>query len=87
MRGGRGSGQIEVFKKMPEALPFSLPAVFRSLTFFAAPVLLSLLVRLFRSSTLIESLAEPTVNLNEKSRMPHCNLTWIDCKIETYKIS
>ena len=29
MRGGRGSGQIEVFKKMPEALPFSLPAVFR----------------------------------------------------------
>ena len=55
-RGGRGSGQIEVFKKMPQALPFSLPAVFRSLTFSFAPVLLSLLVRFFRSSSLTESL-------------------------------
>ena len=27
------------------------------------------------------------VNLHQKSRIPHCNLTWIDCKIETYKIA
>ena len=86
-RGGRGSGQIEVFKKMPQALPL-LPSRRFSLTHvFAAPVLLSLLVRFFRSSTLTESLAQPTVNLNEKSRIPHCNLTWIDSKIETYKIA
>ena len=36
-RGGRGSGQIEVFKKMPQALPFSLPAVFRSFTVSLLP--------------------------------------------------
>ena len=23
------------------------------------------------------------VNLNQNSRILHCNLTWIDCKIET----
>ena len=50
---------------------------------FAALVLLSLLVRFFRSSTLTESLAQGTVNLKQKSRIPHCNLTRIDCKIET----
>ena len=54
---------------------------------FAASVLLSLLVRFFRSSSLTESLALPTVDLNQKSRIPHCNLTWIDSKIETYKIA
>ena len=27
------------------------------------------------------------VNLNQKYRIPHCSLTWIDCKIETYKIA
>ena len=48
---------------------------------FAASVLLSLLVRFFRSSSLTESLALPTVDLNQKSRIPHCNLTWIDSKI------
>ena len=41
------------------------------------------LVRFFRSSTLTESLAQATVNLKQKSRIPHCNLTRIDCKIET----
>ena len=86
-RGGRGSGRIEVFKEMLTGSPL-LPSRRFSLTHvFASPVLLSLLVRFFRSSTLTESLAQPTVNLNEKSRIPHCNLTWIDSKIETYKIA
>ena len=26
-------------------------------------------------------------NLQQKSRIPHCRLTWIDCKIETYKVA
>ena len=37
--------------------------------------------RFYRSSTLTESLALPTVDLNQKSRIPHCYLTWIDSKI------
>ena len=86
-RGGRGGGQIEVFKEMLTCSPL-LPSRRFSLTHvFAAPVLLSLLVRFFRSSTLTESLAQATVNLNQKSTIPHCNLTWIDSKIETYKIA
>ena len=86
-RGGRGSGRIEVFKEMLTCSPL-LPSRRFSLTHvFAAPVLLSLLVHFFRSSTQTESLAQGTVNLNKKSRISHCNLTGIDSKIETYKIA
>ena len=86
-RGGRGSGRIEVFKKMLAGAPL-LPSRRFSLTHvFAALVLLSLLVHFFLSSTLTESLVQGTVNLNKKSRISHCNLTGIDSKIETYKIA
>ena len=27
------------------------------------------------------------VNLHQKYRNPHCSLTWIDCKTETYKVT
>ena len=85
--GGRGSGRIEVFNNMLSGAPL-LPSRRFSLTHvFAALVLLSLLVPFFLSSRLTESLAQTTVNLNQKSRIPHCNLIWIDSKIETYKIA
>ena len=85
--GGRGSGRIEVFNNMLSGAPL-LPSRRFSLTHvFAALVLLSLLVPFFLSSRLTESLAQTTVNLNQKSRIPHCNLTGIDSKIETYKIA
>ena len=70
-----------------QALPFSLPAVFRSLTFSLLSCFFHFSFPFFLSSRLTESLAQTTVNLNQKSRIPHCNLIWIDSKIETYKIA
>ena len=72
---------------MLQAFPLLPSRRFSFTHVFAAPLLLSLLLHFFRSSTLTESLALPTVHLNQKSRIPHCNLTWIDSKIETFKIA
>ena len=77
-RWARGSGQIEVFKKMPQALPFSLPAVLRSLTFSLLPYFFRFSFAFFAHlHWLTECLAQPTVNLNQKSRIPlQFDLDW-----------